>query len=145
MVTSHWGISPRRSVERECTRRGQAAVVEGCWALLRGEDVDTDLLLALGGPPARWARTGTAPGPAYWTRVWAARGLLWAWDDAALPEITTALTDQAWRVRDMALKVVARHGLGDLIEAVATLQTDPRPRVAAAASRTLIKLTTTGA
>lgn len=145
MVTSRWGIRPRRSVERECALRGRAAVVEGCRSLLRGEDVDTDLLLALGGPPARWARTGTAPGPDYWTRVWAARALLWVWDDAALPEITGALTDEAWRVREMALRVVARHGLGDLIEEVAMRQADPRPRVAAAASRAVITLTKTGA
>ncbi len=145
MVNSHWGLSPQRSVERECARRGHDAVMGACRALLRGEAVDADLLLALGGPPARWASTGTPPGPDYWTRVWAARGLLYAWDDAALPEIAIALTDEAWRVREMALKVVARHGLGGLIDEVAALQDDPKSRVAAAASRALIRLTSTGA
>lgn len=141
MVNSHWGITPRQSVERECARRGQTAVVDGCRALLRGDDVDVDLIVVLGGPPARWAHTGAVPGPAYWTRVWAARGLLWAWDDRALPEITVALDDEAWRVREMALKVIARHRLGDLMEPVAALRSDPVRRVADAATRALIRVT----
>lgn len=145
MVNSHWGISPRQSVERECARRGKDAVVAGCRALLRGEDTDADLVAALGGPPARWAYTGTDAGPEYWTRVWAARGLLWAWGDEAYPELRAALTDEAWRVREMALKVVARHYLGDLIQPVAALRDDPVGRVAEAARRALVVLTNAGA
>jgi hypothetical protein len=38
---------------------------------------------------------------------------LWAWDDVALPAVKSALNDEAWRVREMALKVVARHKLDD--------------------------------
>ena len=72
--------------------------------------------------------------------MWAARGLLWAWDDAALPSLTAALDDEAWRVREMALKVVARHRLGEALTAVADLQEDPVPRVRAAASRALMRL-----
>lgn len=48
-------------------------------------NVDAELVLALGGPPARWAVAGEPSGPPYWLRVWALRGLLWAWDEAALP------------------------------------------------------------
>jgi HEAT repeat protein len=108
--------------------------------LLDQRDADDQLILALGGPPARWVLTGEAPGPDYWLRVWAARGLLWAWDDAALPCLTRALTDDAWRVREMALKVVARHRLEQATDAVAALRDDSVPRVAQAASRALIRL-----
>lgn len=139
-ASSHWGVSPRQSVERECARKGKPAVIDGCRALLRGEDADPDLIVALGGPPARWAYTGAEPGPGYWTRVWAARGLLWAWDDQACPEIAAALDDEAWRVREMAVKVVARHGLDDLTDRVAARQYDPVRRVADAAIRALSRL-----
>jgi hypothetical protein len=139
-VPSAWGTTPRESIEQECARRGKDAVVAGCVDLLEGGDADPDLVLALGGPPARWVLTGEAPGPSYWLRVWAARGLLWAWDDVALPAVEAALDDDAWRVREMALKVVARHRLEDALPAVARLQDDPVARVRAAASRALIRI-----
>lgn len=140
-MPSSWGKTPRESVEQECARRGKKAVVEGCIALLAGNEADAELILALGGPPARWTLTGEAAGPPYWLRVWAARGLLWAWDDVALDAVLTALDDEAWRVREMALKVVARHRLEDAVAEVAGLQEDPVARVRAAASRALIRLT----
>ncbi len=99
-------------MEGECERIGKAAVVAGCIALLRGRRADPGLILALGGRPARWAAGyDELPGPAYWLRVWAARGLLWAWDESATPAILGALTDEAWRVREMATRVAIRHGL----------------------------------
>jgi len=51
-----------------------------------------------------------------------------------------ALNDDAWRVREMALRVVARHRLDDALTTVADLQEDPVPRVRAAASRALVRL-----
>jgi HEAT repeat protein len=77
----------------------------------------------------------------YWLRVWAARGLLWAWHDSALSYIITALEDEAWRVREMALKVVARHQLQDALTIVGTMRDDPDSRVASAATRALVRLT----
>jgi HEAT repeat protein len=65
---------------------------------------------------------------------------MWAWDAAALPAVEAALQDEAWRVREMALKVVARHRLEDALPAVAERQGDPSTRVRAAASRALIRL-----
>jgi hypothetical protein len=135
-------MTPRQSVEQECARRGKDAVVAGCVDLLAGGEADAELVLALGGPPARWVVTDEPPGPSYWIRVWAARGLLWAWDDAALPALEAALRDEAWRVREMALKVVARHRLEDALETAAELQDDPVARVRAAARRALVRLTT---
>lgn len=114
--------------------------MDGCIALLSGREADADLVVALGGPPARWAVTGERPGPPYWLRVWAARGLLWSWDDAALPALVAALRDESWRVREMALKVVARHRLHDATTVVAGLQEDSIPRVRAAAFRALVRL-----
>ncbi len=108
--------------------------------LLDGGDADAELILALGGPPARWVVTGAQPGPAYWLRVWALRGLLWAWDDVALQSVKAALVDDAWRVREMALRVVARHGLDEVLSSVVDLQEDPSGRVREQASRTLVRL-----
>jgi HEAT repeat protein len=139
-VPSSSGKTPRERVEQECARRGRDDVVAGCIELLSGYEADPDLILALGGPPARWVVTGEQAGPPYWLRVWAARGLLWAWDDIALPSLLLALTDEAWRVREMALRVVARHRLEDALTTVADLQEDPVPRVRAAASRALVRL-----
>lgn len=133
-------MTPRESIEQECARRGKGAVVAGCIELLAGGDADAELILALGGPPARWVITGEPSGPPYWLRVWATRGLLWAWDDVAFQSLNAALNDDAWRVREMALKVVARHRLEDTLTTVAELQEDPSARVRAAASRALMRI-----
>ncbi len=112
--------------------------------LLSGGDADAELILALGGPPARWVVTGEPSGPPYWLRVWAARGLLWAWDDVALQSLEAALSDEAWRVREMALRVVARHKLENTLLTVVELQEDPAARVRAAASRALMRISSMG-
>jgi len=110
---------------------------------MEGREADVELIVALGGPPAYWAVSGERGGPRYWLRVWAARGLLWAWDDEALQAVMAALNDDAWRVREMAAKVVARHRLDDALPIVADLRQDPIPRVRAAASRAFVRLTET--
>lgn len=137
-------MTPRTRIEAECSRRGKDAVVAGCIALLGGRGADPHLIAALGGAPAEWILGGGAGGPAYWLRVWAARGLLWAWDDDALPSILVALVDDSWRVREMALKVVARHRLGDAQPVVADLRRDGNLRVRTAAERALRVLTEAG-
>ena len=140
--SAHWGTTPRASVERECERRGTAAVVAGCVALLQRRDADDALVLALGGPAARAVLdSGPAPVHRYWLRVWAARGLLYAWDDQAVGSVAAALDDESWRVREMAAKVAARHDLGDLLAGLAVLRDDPVPRVRTAASRAVAVLT----
>jgi hypothetical protein len=138
-----WDKTPREFIEQECADRGKDAVVAGCIELLRGREVDPALVLALGGPPARWVVTGEPPGPTYWLKVWALRGLLWAWDDVAFPSVDAALRDDAWRVREMALRVVARHQLHGALTTAGSLQEDPVARVRAAASRALARLATT--
>ncbi len=142
---SHWGRTPRESIEAECRRRGPDAVVAGCRALLREQPVDPGLLQALGGPGAVKYLDGARHADTYWLRVWGARGLLWAWDDAALPELLAATADDAWRVREMAAKVVARHQVGDALDHVVALRDDAVPRVRHAAERAVVRLTASGA
>ncbi len=133
--------TPRQAIEAECTRRGRTAVVSGCIDLLTGGIADAELIYTLGGSPASWVFTGDPSGPDYWLRVWAARGLLWVWDDTALASIVSALSDEAWRVREMAAKVVRRHLLGDALTAVAVCLDDPNRRVRLAAERAVVYLT----
>lgn len=110
--------------------------MEGCIILLEGGEVDDELVIALAGPHARRVHAGAEGGRhGYWPRVWAARGLLHAWDTSATSAVIQATTDDAWRVREMAAKVIARHSVGDALEAVARLRDDPVPRVRAASER----------
>jgi hypothetical protein len=144
-------LTPRQRIAAECARpHGSAALIAGCVALLSGrpDDVDDRLITVLGGEAAGQVLDGAAGGRSgYWPRVWAARGLLHAWDDpttqadAATAAIIGALGDDAWRVREMAAKVVARHRVGGALDAVAPLRDDPIPRVRAAAHRAVVLLT----
>ena len=141
-----WGTTPRASIEAECTRRGRGVVVRGCIDILEGRRIDSDLLRALAGPASATVLAGREGGPeGYWPRVWAARGLLHVWADEAAPAIVVAATDAAWRVREMAAKVVARHLVDEGLAAMAALLDDPVPRVRAAAARALERLIASGA
>jgi HEAT repeat protein len=138
-------LTPAQSVAAECQRRGAAAVVSGCIDLLAAREVDDALVLALGGQTARYVLSGGEGGrQGHWPRVWAARGLLYAWEDRAAPAIVAATADDAWRVREMAAKVIARHRVDDALEAVTGLRGDQVPRVRAAADRALARLTASG-
>jgi hypothetical protein len=104
--------------------------------------VDDGLILALGGQSAEYVLAGNEGGrEGYWPKVWAARGLLHAWDDAATIAIVHATRDGSWRVREMAAKVVARNRVADAREAIAELRGDEVARVSAAAERALVNLT----
>jgi hypothetical protein len=136
---------PRLRIAAECAARGVDAVVDGCVALLSGAGVDEPLVVALGGRAAPHY-LNAPPDQRYWLRVWAARGLLWTpWRPRAAPAVVAALSDEAWRVREMAAKVVARHRVGEAFDAVTDLLHDPVPRVRYAASRALRLLTAAGA
>ena len=140
MATVHWE-GPRQSVVALAERFGRRTVVDACIDLLRGNDVDPQIIVGLGGPPARWAADGGAPGPDYWLRVWALRGLLWLWDSSGQWVVLDSLTDEAWRVREMAAKVVARHQLDDALEVLVARRDDPNARVRAAFDKAIQKLT----
>jgi hypothetical protein len=142
---SHRELTPRQSIKLECAHRGQAELVSGCVALLRRQDVDDDLVIALGGPGARTILdSGPKPAYLYWLRVWGARGLLHAYTDRAEEAVIEALADEHWRVREMAAKVIARYRVGAALQAVAELRDDPVPRVRAASERAVMLLTATG-
>lgn len=129
----------------ECVRRGHDAVVDGCIALLEGngDRVDDSLIVALGGPPAHRILAGESRADgAMWKRVWAARGLLWAWDERATTALGLALVDESWRVREMAAKVARRHLVGDHLTRLAILQSDPVARVRAVATSAVERITT---
>lgn len=139
-------LTPGQRVAAECQRRGAAAVVSGCIDLLEAREVDDALVLALGGAAAPHVLGGGEGGKlGHWPRIWAARGLLYVWEDRAGPAITAATADETWRVREMAAKVIARHRVDDALEAVTGLRGDPVPRVRAAADRALARLTVSGA
>jgi hypothetical protein len=145
--------TPEQRIAVECARRGRATLIAGCVALLSGrpDDVDDHLITVLGGDAAAHVIDGGEGGRSgYWPRVWAARGLLHAWDeradqaaeaDPATDAIIGALGDHVWRVREMAAKVVAAHRIGRALDAVAALRDDPIPRVRVAAERAVVLLT----
>jgi hypothetical protein len=138
---SGWGLTPRQSIEIECARRGRDQVVAGCIALLRRQEVDDDLVIALGGPASQVVLDdGPRLANQYWRRVWGARGLLHCYDDRAGEAVTEALADEHWRVREMAAKVVAKHQVGAAFDAVTGLRDDPVPRVRVAAERATVML-----
>jgi hypothetical protein len=128
-------------VAEQCECIGTPAVVAGCVALLQGRRADPQLILGLGGRPARWAAGYDEPaGPAYWLRVWGARGLLWAWDEKAAKAVVRALSDESWRVREMAARVVGRHRLRQARPALERMRSDESARVRVAAERALERL-----
>ena len=140
-MTGSSRMTPRQSIDAECRRRGRSALTSGCVDLLEGREVDDGLVLALGGEAAKYVLSGHEGGKdGYWPRVWAARGLLHVWDDRATAAIVRAATDDAWRVREMAAKVVARHKIDDALSAMADLQGDDVPRVRSAAGRAIAAL-----
>jgi len=141
MAAASPDLTPQQVIEAECARRSTRAVNDGCARLIAGDYDDTALIRALGGRGADKFFDGRPHADHYWFRVWGARGLLWAWDGSAFDAMTLALGDEAWRVREMAAKVVARHLLGEALPAVAALRTDPVPRVRAAAERAVALLT----
>jgi hypothetical protein len=127
---------PRDRITRLCAQRGEPAVVEGCLAMLAGDDVDPVVVDALGGRNAN--RVIDHATGEYWGRVWGARGLLYVWRDEAIPGLRAAVCDEHWRVREMVAKVVARHRLDELAVDIALLRADPVRRVRAAAERALV-------
>lgn len=140
-------------------------MIAGCIRLARGDDADPALILALGGPAAGRFLAGPPrpdnhsielprpdnhlarlPRPdSYWLRVWGLRGLLWVWDDSAAPVAVAALADEAWRVREMAAKVAARHLVGEALPVLASIRGDPVERVRRATDRAIRVLTGAGA
>lgn len=138
---SHWGVTPQSSIQAEAERRGLDVVVGECLSLLGGEEAPPSVLQYLAGPAA-WPHIDDPDRvDAYWVRVWALRGLLWAWHPRATDAVISCLGDESWRVREMAAKVAARHHLLDAVAALAERRHDRITRVRRAADRALARLT----
>ncbi|EWT06930.1 hypothetical protein N864_11940, partial [Intrasporangium chromatireducens Q5-1] len=73
----------------------------------------------------------------YWARVWAARTLLYVWDESAMLDVVAGLGDPAWRVREMCAKVCVRWAVDEAADGCARLLDDDTPRVRVAALRVL--------
>jgi hypothetical protein len=118
------GVLPRDLVAAAVEVYGRARVIAWCEELLAGHAADDDPEW----PEIAWLG-GTVGWSAYWARTWGARGLLHI-GPPARPEIVLAsLADESWRVREMSLKVIRRHGLDDHDGIVDRLVHDPVERV----------------
>lgn len=143
-----WGMTPRESIERECATRGRDAVIDGCITLLLSEspELDADFLAALAGPAVYRILSGESRAdPELWIRVWALRGLLWAWDERASNALSDALSNRSWRVREMAIKVARRNAVIECRDAISQLVGDSSARVRATAVDALEQLTAVSA
>jgi hypothetical protein len=140
-MSSIWGMTPRASVEAACREVGESSVVSSCVRIITHRDVSADFAYVLAGPASRTVLSGEEGGVSgHWPRTWALRGLLYAWDISAESAVLVCLSDESWRVREMAAKVVARRYIDDALEAIANLQHDDVARVRAAAQRALMKM-----
>jgi hypothetical protein len=139
--------SPRERVLLLALRVGERAVAIWCAELLSGAveagDPRRPPIAWLGGrhAAARLAHGGFA-GTAheYWPRVWAARGLMYAWDVGAEEAVLAGLRDPAWRVREMAAKVARKHRVAEAEPILSHLLDDAVPRVRVGAESALTSL-----
>jgi hypothetical protein len=113
---------------------GLDTVVLRSLSLLAGNNEGEEFLLVVGGEHAQGILDG-AP-VLYWPELWGTRALLYVWNDSAIAGVSAALQNQAWRVREMATRVVATREL-TLQDEVGALLLDEVPRVRAAAARAL--------
>ena len=127
-------------IDLAVTRFGEAGLVTKAIGLLDGRNEGDDVLLYVGGRHAQGVLDGA---PAlYWPELWGARALLHVWNDSAEQAVLRGTTNQAWRVREMCLRVSAERRIGDESQ-IARLTTDENPRVRAAAARALAVIGTT--
>jgi len=123
-------------------RWGSRGLMDRCGRLYREMDWGDEpelMSFVAGAAGPRWVELGFGT-QSYFVRTWALRAMLYAWDESASTTVIDALEDEHWRPREMALKVVAKRLIDGDVDAVARLQDDPVPRVQAAASRALDRL-----
>lgn len=124
-------LRPRDCVRLAAEMFGRDTMVAWSEGLLSGDIEDDDPRY----PDISWLN-GTIGWPDHWARVWGARALLHLGPDN--PEaVLTATSDPSWRVREMALKVIAAHRLPDPNAIIDALVDDPVERVRVQAWRAL--------
>lgn len=128
--------SPGQAVRALVGARGLDWVVDRCVETATGEAVDAEFVAGVAGAHGELVLSGREGGvEGYWPRVWALRALLYAWAERAAPAVVAAIDDEAWRAREMALKVAARRGVAVPAAARRRALGDPVQRVRAAARR----------
>ena len=101
--------SPGDRIALAIKKLGERDVADRAAALLGGSNEGEEFLLWVGGQHAQGILDGA---PAlYWPEVWGARTLLYAWDAPAGEVVRSALSNRAWRVREMCCRVVAAREL----------------------------------
>ena len=126
------GALPRDLAVGAADLYGRGHIVKWCEQLLAGRAADDDPAW----PDISWLG-GTIGWVPYWARTWGARGLLHVGPPARPEIVLAALEDESWRVREMSLKVIRRHGLDDPDGVVDLLVKDPTERVRIQAWMTL--------
>lgn len=122
---------------------GDLALTRWCADLLAGRaiwgaEADPDPAWIGGATVAGWGSPEHLTAATdYWVRVWAARTLLYVWDDAVIADVVAGLRHPAWRVREMCAKVCARWQVPEAADTCAELADDETPRVRVAALRVL--------
>ena len=130
------GATPREAVAALVASHGPTWVVDRCVDVLTRGDIDGDFLVGLSGRHAESVLQGREGGvEGYWPRVWALRALLYIWEERASLAVIGSLSDESWRVREMALKVMIRHHGSVASSRRAILARDPVARVREALDR----------
>ncbi|MFE6735001.1 HEAT repeat domain-containing protein [Microbacterium sp. NPDC057650] len=137
---------PGRRALAAAEHLGEGELVQWCAELISGRRVygapdDPDPAWLGGAAASGWGAPDRLTAETeYWPRVWAARTLLYVWEDAAIPAVLDGLHDRAWRVREMSLKVALRWEVAEALEPCTGLIDDSTPRVRLAAIRLLGEL-----
>lgn len=120
---------------------GRLSSVTVCLDLLEGaprEDYLDELPYLTGLPFGEGAITrDRSKWQDYWVRVWGARGLLYVWDDIAIPAVVAGLAHSHWRPAEMCLKVSTRREIGEAGPGAAALLDHGLARVRSQAARAL--------
>lgn len=110
---------------------GEAEVITRVLSLIDGNNEGEDFLLFVGGEHAQGILDG-AP-VLYWPELWGMRALLHVWDASATGAVVNGLHNPAWRVREMAARVIAERQLPATLELLELLGDDtPRVRIGVA-------------
>jgi len=135
------GTRPAELAALGVGRWGETGFVRRCVGLLQtmswGDEPELMSCLAASGP--RFVEFGIGS-QGYFLRVWPLRAFLYAWDPSAEQAVVAALSDEHWRVREMAAKVAASRHIGAAAGPASALLSDPVPRVRAAAARVLAQV-----
>ena len=133
--------APRSRILAAAAREGAEPFVRRCVGLLDRREFDASLIGILGGDGAAYVLGGGEGGPeGYWPRVWALRALTYVWHDSAAPAAVRACDDGSWRVREMALRVLAAQRLPAGATAARRLTGDDVARVRARAEQVVHRL-----